>query len=111
MDSKLTKKQKLAHYKTPDYCIVTRAGTLKVLRLELAPLCEEKGFFFEVYHEVKVKKDIYKTEAKPEEMVRVVIFLDDIKIDTMAELLKVETRLKKYDCTLPFKRYAKDMFE
>ena len=60
---------------------------------------------------MKVKEDIIKTEAKPDEMVRVVIFLDDIKIDTMAELLKVETRLKKYDCTVPFKRYARDMFE
>jgi len=45
-ESKLTKKQKLAHYKTPDFCIVTRADTLKILRLELDPLCEEKGFFF-----------------------------------------------------------------
>ena len=43
---KLTLKQKLAHYRTPDYCIVTRAETLQILKLELDPLCEDEGFFY-----------------------------------------------------------------
>jgi len=58
-----------------------------------------------------VEGDLTKSELKPDDLVRVVIFMDDTKIDTMAELLKVETKLKKYDCTLPFKHYARGMFE
>ena len=41
---------------------------------------------------------------------RVVIFIDDAKLDTTAELLKVETRLKNYDCLMPFKCFAREMF-
>ena len=41
----------------------------------------------------------------------VVIFMTDSKIDMMAEQMKIETRLKKYDCLLPFKSEARNMFE
>jgi hypothetical protein len=58
-----------------------------------------------------VEGDLNKTELKPDDLVRVVIFMDDAKIDSMAEFLKVETKLKKYDCTLPFKHDARGMFE
>ena len=34
----LTRKQVLAHYRTPDYCLITRADTLSLLRLELDSL-------------------------------------------------------------------------
>lgn len=37
--------------------------------------------------------------------------MSDAKIDMMAELLKVETKLKKFDCLLPFKTHARDIFE
>ena len=37
-NSKLSTKAKLAHYRTPDYCFVTRADTLNILLLELEPL-------------------------------------------------------------------------
>lgn len=37
--------------------------------------------------------------------------MSDSKIDMMAELLKVETRLKKFDCLMPFKTHARDAFE
>ena len=51
-------------------------------------------------------------KAKPPgtEEVRVVIFFDDIKIDLMAEQLGVETKMKNFDCTKPFKVYARDLF-
>ena len=40
-NKELSRKQKIAHYKTPDYCIVTRADTLNILRLELDSLVKD----------------------------------------------------------------------
>lgn len=45
----LNHKEKLAHYKTPDYCITTKGSTLDLLKLELEPLCAEEGFFYRIY--------------------------------------------------------------
>lgn len=108
--TQLTKKEKLAHYETPDYCIITKAKTLNLLKLELDPLCSEGGIFYQVYNKVESEEDINKRDILADEPVKVVIFIDDNKLDTMAELLKVETRLKNYDCTLPFKSFAREMF-
>lgn len=49
----LNRKQKLAHYKTPDYCLVTRADTLAVLRLELESLVSRGGVFYSIYNKVE----------------------------------------------------------
>ena len=49
-------------------------------------------------------------KSSGEELIRVVIYFDDPKIDLMAEKLKVETRLKEFDCQLPFKNYAARLF-
>lgn len=67
---------------------------------------------------MKKVSDIYRTEleelsdieCESTDVVRVVIFIDDDRLDAMAELLKVQTRLKNYDCSLPFKSYAREMF-
>ena len=56
----LTKKQKLAHYKTPDYCIVTRADTLKVLRVELDSLVARGGVFYSIFDKIEKPEDFMK---------------------------------------------------
>ena len=60
---------------------------------------------------MKKLDDFDKTMHKLSDKVRVVIFFDDTKIDTIAEELKMATRLKKHDCLLPFKLHAREMFE
>ena len=60
-NKELTKKQKLAHYKTPDYCIVTRADTLKVLRLELDSLVARGGVFYSIFDKIEKPEDFMKT--------------------------------------------------
>ena len=111
-DSKLLNlKQKLAHYSTPDYCLVTRAETLSVLLVSLENLFQQEGVLFEVYRHVKTFADLKKGQIEDGELVRVVIFFDDPKIDMMAEELGVETRLKNHDCLLPFKASGRTSFE
>ena len=51
--SKLSTKAKKAHYKTPDYCIITRADSLNILLLELDPLVDEGGILYGLYSEIK----------------------------------------------------------
>ena len=41
----------------------------------------------------------------------IVLYFDDSVIDLMGEILGIECRLSKYDCQLPFKCYASDMFD
>ena len=41
----------------------------------------------------------------------VVLYFDDSVIDLMGEILGIECRLSKYDCMMPFKCYAGDMFD
>ena len=45
-----------------------------------------------------------------EDRVTVVLFFDDPKIDMMGEKLKIEVRLKNYDCQLPFINFASSKF-
>ena len=40
--SPLTVKEKLLHYRTPDYCFITPARTVLILLLELQPLCTKR---------------------------------------------------------------------
>jgi len=83
---------------------------LKILLLELAPLVEQDGVYYAVYNSIVVIDDFTKQSLGDDE-VRVVIFFDDPKIDLMAEKLKVKTRLKNFDCQLPFKNFARNMFD
>ena len=103
-------KAKKAHYKTPDYCFITKASTLSILLLELDPLVDAGGILYGLYNEIK---EIGDFEKKPqgENIIRVVIFFDDPKIDYMGEMLKVETRMKEFDVQLPFKNYASKLFQ
>ena len=93
-NDELNQKQKLAHYRTPDYCIVTKAETLGLLLLELESLTEDEGVFYNLYCHVKHESDFDKKDFNADDLISVVIFFDDPKIDHMAEKLKVETRLK-----------------
>ena len=52
-NKELSKKQKIAHYKSPDYCIVTRADTIKILRLELDSLVKRGGVFYSIYDHIE----------------------------------------------------------
>ena len=107
--SKLSFNAKKAHYKTPDYCFITTAESLNILLLEIDPLVEQGGILYGLYNEIKTGEDFEK-KAAGKDLVRVVIYFDDPKIDLMGEKLKVETRMKFYDCQLPFKNYASKLF-
>ena len=107
--SNLSLKAKKAHYKTPDYCFITRADSLNILLLELDPLVEQGGILYGLYNEIKAIEDFDK-KPQGEDLIRVVIYFDDPKIDLMGEKLKIETRLKEYDIQLPFKNYASKLF-
>ena len=47
--SSLPKKQKLAFYADADYCFVTKAEMLPILRLELDSLIREGGVYYSVF--------------------------------------------------------------
>ena len=109
-NKELTRKQKLAHYKTPDYCLVTRADTLAVLRLELDSLVSRGGVYYSIYDKVEAPEDFDKSERSTDTMM-IVLYFDDSVIDLMGEILQVDCRLSKFDCAMPFKCYANDMFD
>ena len=53
----LTKKQKIAHYEPPDYCFVTRADTLQLLRMELSSLVARGGIYYSIYDKIEEPED------------------------------------------------------
>ena len=84
----LTKKAKLAHYQTPDYCIVTRADTLQVLRLELDALVQRGGIYYSIFDKVEKPEDFEKLpEDRKSDTMMVVLYFDDSVIDLMGEIL------------------------
>ena len=108
----LKRKQKIAHYKSPDYCIVTRADTIKILRLELDSLVSRGGVFYSIFDHIVEPEDFNKTkETRGSDTLIMVIYFDDSVIDLMGEIFEVECRLSKYDCVQPFKCYAADKFD
>lgn len=106
----LTRKQKLAYYKAPDYCLVTRADTLHVLRVELDSLVSRGGVYYSIFDKIEAPEDFEKTERAADVMM-VVLYFDDSVIDLMAEILGVECRLSSMDCQMQFSCYASDMFD
>ena len=109
-NKELTRKQKLAHYKTPDYCLVTRADTLPILRVELNSLVSRGGIYYSIFDKVETQEDFEKVE-RTDELMMIVLYFDDSVIDLMAEILGVETRMSKADCNMPFTCFASDMFD
>ncbi len=87
----------MAHYKTPDYCLVTRADTLALLRLELESLVERGGIYYSIFDKIDEPSDFEKTKRGADTMM-VVLYFDDSVIDLMAEILEIECRVSKYDC-------------
>jgi len=88
---------------------------LNVLLLSLESLFEQNGVYYQIYNEIKELKDFDKrsstaVQLEASELLRVILFFKDDKINEMAEELEVETRLKMYDCLLPFKKSAKNLF-
>ena len=110
LNSSLTVKQKLAHYRSPDYCIVTRADTLSVLRLELDSLVCRGGVYYSIFDKVETPEDFDKQE-RDDDIMMIVLYFDDSVIDLMAEILGVETRMSKMDCQMPFTCFASDLFD
>jgi len=106
----LTRKQVLAHYKTPDYCIITRADTLSLLRLELDSLVSRGGIYYSLFDKIETPEDFEKVERGADTMM-VVLYFDDSVIDLMGEIMGIEARISKYDTQVPFKCYAADMFD
>lgn len=109
-NKELTRKQKLAHYKTPDYCIVTRADTLAVLRVELDSLVSRGGVYYSIFDKIEAPEDFEKMERDDDVMI-IVLYFDDSVIDLMAEILGVEARISKSDCNMAFTCFASDMFD
>ena len=87
----------MAHYETPDYCFVTRADTIQVLRLELDDLVSRGGIYYSIFPKVDTAEDFSKDNRGTDTMM-LVLYFDDEVIDTMGEILKVECRLSMYDC-------------
>ena len=114
-NKELTRKQKLAHYDTPDYCIVTRADTVNVLRLQLDSLVSRGGIYYSVFDKIEEEEDFKKAEEGTKrgetDTIVLVLYFDDSVIDLMGEILEVECRMSKYDCVMPFKCYASDMYD
>ena len=106
----LTRKQKLAHYETPDYCFVARADTVSVLRLELDSLVRRGGVFYSIFPKVSSAEDFFKEDRGTDPMM-VVLYFDDSFIDMMGEILKIECRISQYDCSAKFVCYAADLFD
>ena len=109
----ISKRQKLANYKTPDYFIIARADMLDLIRLEMDQLVRDGGFFYEIYRPASNQQEfkLRNHQIDKDDILRIVIFIDDAKLDVMAETLKVETRFKRYACQVPFRWRQSHLFE
>lgn len=105
----LTLRQKLAHYQSPDHCIVVRADTIYLFLSQLQSLLSRGGVYYSIFDKIACAEDFEKTSREADTMM-VVLYFDDSVIDLMGEILNIECRLSKYNCVLPFKCYAGDMF-
>jgi hypothetical protein len=93
----LSTRQKLSHFKSPDYCIVTRADTLYLLLSQLRSLVNRGGVYYSIYDKIEDEGDFNKTTRSTDTMM-IVLYFDDSVIDLMGEILGIECRLSKYDC-------------
>ncbi len=97
---RLSKKQKIAFYNDPDYCFVVQKEYMSTMREALDPMMKSGGIYYSYYD----RKD-------NEEELIVVIYVDDILLDVMAELLKVKCRMSNHKILMDFKCFAADLFE
>lgn len=100
----------MAHYKTPNYCLVTRVDTLKLLRIELDSLVVRGGVYYSIFRKVNDVADFDKPIGEHDTMM-VVLYYDDAVIDLMGEIMQLECRVSKADCQLPFQCFAADKFD
>ena len=98
---RLSKKQKMAFYSDPDYCFVVQKEYMSTMREALDPLLKSGGIYYSTYP----RKD------NPDEEVVMVLYVDDILLDVMGEMLKIQCRMSSYRCLMDFKCYASDLFE
>ena len=105
----MTLRQKLAHYRSPDYCILTRADTVYLLLGQLHSLVSRGGVYYSIYDKIEKPEDFDKSKRGTDTMI-IVLYFDDSVIDLMGEILEIECRLSKYNVSMPFKCYAGDMF-
>ena len=70
------------------------------MREALEPMMKSGGIYYSYYD----RKDC-------EEELIVVIYVDDILLDVMAELLKVKCRMSNHKVLMDFKCFAADLFE
>ena len=80
------------------------------MRLQLASLVARGGVYYSIYKMVDEQEDFDKLPTGTETMM-IVLYFEDAVIDMMGEMLKVECRLSRYDCNMPFVSYAADMFD
>mmetsp|Transcript_4213 Transcript_4213/g.5237 ORF Transcript_4213/g.5237 Transcript_4213/m.5237 type:complete len:88 (-) Transcript_4213:2273-2536(-) len=85
-------KQKLAHFKSPDYCIVVRADTLFLFLSQLRSLVSRGGVYYSIYDKIETPEDFNKMTRSMDTMM-VVLYFDDSVIDLMGEILNIECRL------------------
>ncbi len=97
---RLSKKQKIAFYNDPDYCFVVEKKYMSTMREALDPMMKSGGIYYASY----VRKN-------NEDELIVVIYVDDILLDVMAELLKVKCRMSNHKIMMDFKCFAADLFE
>jgi len=98
---RLSKKQKVAFYNDPDYCFVVQKDYMSTMREALDPLLKSGGIYYSTYP----RKD------NPNEEVIMVLYVDDILLDVMGEMLKIKCRMSSFRCIMDFKCYAADLFE
>ena len=97
---RLSKKQKMAFYNDPDYCFVVEKDYMSTMREALEPLLRSGGIYYSVFD----KKD-------NEDRAVIVVYVDDILLDVMGEILKIKCRASTHKCLMDFKCYAADLFE
>lgn len=90
---------------------MTRADTLQLLRIALDSLVSRGGVYYSIFDKVEKPEDFDKTDREKHDVILIVLYFDDSVIDLMGEIINVECRLSKYDCALPFKCFAADMFD
>jgi len=83
---------------TPDYVFICRNKTAYVLKRNLDALAELDVTYQSIPNE---KGD----------RILVCVFFSNETYDTMAEMLKVKTRLKMYDYMCRFRGYASELYE
>ena len=73
---------------------------MSTMREALEPLLKAGGIYYSYY----TRRD------DPEQLI-MVVYVDDILLDVMGEILKMKCRVSEHKCLMEFKCYASDLFE